>query len=100
MTNTGHTNQTYITYVPLSDVAAAARKEGLESLQVSRVCADCASRIDQRNHQPNRDFSIIAGDLRMTKWGRSRTIRETRLGFGETGTRAPGGRSSSHSWGL
>ena len=47
-----------------------------------------------------RDSRIITGDLRMTKRGRSRTIRETRLGFGETGIRLPGGGSSSHSWGV
>src|SRR5881396_3491358 len=47
-----------------------------------------------------RDSRIITGDLRMTKRGWSLTIRETRLGFGETGTRAPGGGLSSHSWGV
>src|SRR5438094_2391310 len=52
------------------------------------------------NSRKNGDSRIITGDLRMTKRGQSRTIRETRLGFGETGTRAPGGGSSSHSWGV
>src|SRR5437867_5252641 len=36
----------------------------------------------------------------MTKLGRSLTIRENRLGLGETGTRALGGGSLSHSWGV
>ena len=42
----------------------------------------------------NRDFRTITGDLRMTKRGRSRTIREIRLGLGETRTQSPGSGSS------
>ena len=41
-----------------------------------------------------RDCRTITGDWSMTKRGRSRTIREIRLGLGETRTQSPGRGSS------